>query len=260
MYIFARLFDAVARPSALVLICCVLGLVLTLRRPASRLGRKLLIAGVAALVAFAVLPLSTWMLRPLEARFPQPNPAHVDGIIVLGGAVSVPRSIDRGAPQLNALAGRMTTFAMLAQRYPMARLGFTGGNGDPFNPARSEAEFARVLFDGIGIRTVVYENASRNTRENALKLAPLMKPEPGETWLLVTSAADLPRAVGTFRSAGWPVTGYPADYHTSRRGTGFFPGLAEGLSEADWAAHEWIGLVYYRLRGWTPTLFPGPSP
>jgi len=56
------------------------------------------------------------------------------------------------------------------------------------------------------------------------------------------------------------VTGYPADYHTLRHSAGFYPGLAAGLYDADWAAHEWIGLVYYRLRGWTPTLLPGPSP
>ena len=38
-----------------------------------------------------------------------------------------------------------------------------------------------------------------------------------------------------------------------------FPGLRDGFMTVDWATHEWIGLVYYRLRGWIPSLFPGPQ-
>jgi uncharacterized SAM-binding protein YcdF (DUF218 family) len=154
----------------------------------------------------------------------------------------------------------MTTFAILAHRYPDARLLFTGGSGDPFDQSRNEAEFARALFAGLGLRGVHYENLSRNTHENATYSKEMMRPKPGETWLLVTSAADLPRAVGSFRAAGWPVTAYPADYHTLRSSSGFFPGVADGLADADWATHEWIGLFVYRLRGWTPALFPGPVP
>jgi uncharacterized SAM-binding protein YcdF (DUF218 family) len=257
LYILARAVDVVARPSMLIFICCIAGLVLTLRRKHS--GRWFLIAGIGGLVAFAILPLSTWMLRPLEQRFPPPQVMHVDGLVVLGGAISLPRSVDRGTPQLNGRAGRMTTFAMLARRYPKARVLFTGGSGDPFDQSHNEAAYARVLFDGLGLRDVRYESRSRNTHENAVYGAQMMRPKPGETWLLVTSAADLPRAVGSFRGAGWPVLGYPADYHTLRSSSGFFPGMISGLGEADWAAHEWIGLVVYRLRGWTPSLVPGPQ-
>jgi uncharacterized SAM-binding protein YcdF (DUF218 family) len=258
LYFLGRMADVAARPSMLIFLCCVIGLVLTLRRQHS--GRWFLIAGIGGLAAFAILPLSTWMLRPLEQRFAVPRPEKVDGIIVLGGAISLPRSADRGAPEFNGMAGRMTTFALLARRYPEARLLFTGGSGDPFDQAHSEAAYARALFDGLGLRSVRYEDRSRNTHENAVFSARMMRPKSGETWLLVTSAADLPRAVGSFRGAGFAVLGYPADFHTLRHGSGFFPGVITGLSDADWATHEWIGLIVYRLRGWTPSLFPGPVP
>jgi uncharacterized SAM-binding protein YcdF (DUF218 family) len=256
LFIVARITDVLVRPSMLILVCSVVGLILTLRR--RRTGPWFLMAGIGALAAFAVLPLSTWMLRPLEMRFPVPQPKKIDGIIVLGGAISVARSVDHGTPQLNAMAGRMTAFAALARRHREARLLFTGGSGDLFAQRHSEAEFARMLFEGLGLREVHYESRSRNTRENAQFSWRLMRPKPQETWLLVTSAADLPRAVGSFRAVGWPVLGYPADYHTL--GSGFFPGVVTGLSDADWAVHEWIGLLVYRLRGWMPSLFPGPRP
>ncbi len=61
------------------------------------------------------------------------------------------------------------------------------------------------------------ERASRNTFENAVLTKAMVKPKPGERWLLVTSAWHMPRSVGIFRQAGWPVIAYPTDFET--RGT-----------------------------------------
>jgi uncharacterized SAM-binding protein YcdF (DUF218 family) len=38
-----------------------------------------------------------------------------------------------------------------------------------------------------------------------------MQPKPGERWLLVTSAAHMPRAIGCFRRAGFAVEACPVD-------------------------------------------------
>jgi uncharacterized SAM-binding protein YcdF (DUF218 family) len=49
------------------------------------------------------------------------------------------------------------------------------------------------------------EPRSRNTGENSVFTKELVKPTPGERWLLVTSAQYMPRAVGCFRKVGFPV-------------------------------------------------------
>jgi uncharacterized SAM-binding protein YcdF (DUF218 family) len=87
----------------------------------------------------------------------------------------------------------------------------------------------------------------------------LVRPEPGEVWLLVTSASHMPRAMGVFRAAGWPVIAWPVNYTTGRD-----PGLwwdspfPSRLNQAEWALREWIGLVAYRLMGRTDAAFPAP--
>ncbi len=262
LYMLSKLFDIITSPSTALLLISATGLMLTLGRSRSRWTRRLLFIGIGGLVAFAVLPLGSWMIRPLETRFPTPNPMprHVDGIIVLGGAIRVDTSIDWKRPVLNEAAQRMTTFVALARRYPKARLVFTGGNADPLHAKPAEAVFARRFFDEMGLRSrgIVYESKSRNTRENALYSRRLVRPRRGQTWLLITTAADLPRAVGCFREVGWSVVPVPTDFRGARDGGGWLPGLTGGLRNANWAMHEWIGLVYYRLRGWTPSLFPGP--
>jgi uncharacterized SAM-binding protein YcdF (DUF218 family) len=59
-----------------------------------------------------------------------------------------------------------------------------------------------------------------------------------------------------FRAVGWEPTPYPADFQTGESLWAF--GLTGNLRVLDYAAHEWLGLLYYRLRGFTHELFPAP--
>ena len=52
---------------------------------------------------------------------------------------------------------------------------------------------------------IVLESRSKNTYENAVYCAELVKPKPNEHWLLVTGALHMPRAVCSFRMAGFEV-------------------------------------------------------
>jgi uncharacterized SAM-binding protein YcdF (DUF218 family) len=261
-FVLSKIFSVVLQPSTLLLLLCATGLLLTLWRNRSPWGLRFLIAGIGGLAACAVLPVGTWLMRPLEDRFPplRPMPAQVDGIVVIGGAIELDESANRGVPAFNVRAGRMIKFVALARRYPHAQLLFSGGSSDLFADNVTEADVARTFFTEMGVPPdrVIFESKSRNTRENALYSRHLAHLKPGQRWLLVTSAADMPRAVGSFRAVGWPVIAYPSDFRTYHDRAGFLPGLPGGLSDTDWAAHEWIGLLCYRLRGWTLSFFPGP--
>jgi uncharacterized SAM-binding protein YcdF (DUF218 family) len=259
LYAISRIVWTIVQPSSLLLLLCIAGTSLSLWRPRSNWGRRLLIGGVGSFAVCAFLPVGAWLLRPLEDRFPplRQIPANVDGIIVLGGAISLGESTAHEIPALNERAERMTAFVALARRYPRARLVFTGGNPEVFPVGPTEADLARNLFTGLGLdlRRILFEDRSRNTHENAVFLQRLVNPRPGENWLLVTSAADMPRAIGCFWTVGWPVVAFPVDYHARSR-AGAVPGLVAGLRDVDWAAHEWIGLAYYWSRGWILSLFP----
>jgi uncharacterized SAM-binding protein YcdF (DUF218 family) len=228
-----------------------------------RLGLALVSAVSACLVLVGLVPVGTMLARPLENRFPQPAlPRHIDGIVVLGGAVDPTLTAERGRPALNAFAERMTAFTGLARRHPRARLVFTGGNGGLTPGPITEAEVARRLFDELGLdtRRMLFENASRNTYENALFTKRLADPRPGETWLLVTSAVHMPRSVGVFRRVGWDVVPWPVAYKTGRHfDLVAAAGLSPMLGVLDLAVHEWFGLLAYRLMGWTDDLLPGPT-
>ncbi|MGH8505164.1 MAG: YdcF family protein [Stenotrophobium sp.] len=256
-FILSKIFWAMFTPAMLLLLLTLLAFLLLRRWP--RLARGLLALAVAFQLAIYLTPLPDWVLRPLENRFPQPTPAQpVDGIIVLGGALDIAVSRDRGRPELNFAGDRLTALVALARQYPGAKLVFTSGSPKLLGDGYSEADYVPAFVQSLGLdpQRLMLEKRSRNTWENAVFSKQLVQPRTGEHWLLVTSAWHMPRAIGCFRAAGWPVTAYPVDYLSalSTPDQSFAPEWR--MLKLELGLKEWAGLVAYRLMGRTPALFP----
>lgn len=255
MFLATKLISLLLAPTALMVELALIGLLL--RR------RWIVGLAVALLASCMLLPVSTWAGRPLENRFPAVTkpPAHVDGIILLGGAIDDLTSQDRQAATLNSAANRITAFVSLARRYPEARLVLTGGSGDLQQGDASEAPWALAELAALGLDTsrVMTEAKSRTTWENAMEVNRLVRPKPGETWILLTSAMHMPRSVGVFRAAGWTVLPWPVGYHTRNDLDVWLPALSNAFPALDLAAHEWTGLLAYWLQGHSSALFPAPE-
>ncbi|MBS0240745.1 MAG: YdcF family protein [Proteobacteria bacterium] len=260
-----KIFWFVTQPSSLVALVVGWALLVAIRRPAGRGWRPAIFAVVLLLVT-GLSPLASGLMLLLETRFPPPviEAARSDyaGIIVLGGAEESPVTVAPAQTQLNEAAERITEGALLARKLPSAKLVFSGGNGAVVSHERpgapSIAEFWRQV--GIPADRIAFEDKSRNTYENALYCLVLLKPKPGDRWLLVTSAYHMPRAMGVYRRAGFDVTAYPVDFRVAGHGDTLLPfgSLPAGLKRLDETAKEWVGLVSYRLLGRTDALFPAP--
>lgn len=259
-FLISKIVWTLLAPDSLLFLLLLIAWLSHRRRPV--LSRSLIGMGLLFIAALALLPLTHWCAAPLEQRFPAPGTlARVDGIIVLGGALELENTLTLQQPALNGAAERMTVFAALARQYPQARLVFTGGSGLVRNTTYKEADVARALFESIGVdqSRMVYENASRNTWENALYSKKLVDPKPGETWLLVTSAWHMPRSVGCFRKAGWEVVPYPVDYiGNDSHWAGF--NSSRQLADLGLVEKELLGLLSYHLLNRTDALFPAPRP
>ena len=264
LFLASKLFWFAVRPNTLALVLALVGLALVWggRR---RWGRWLMLAGLGYYAIILVSPASQWITMPLEDRFARPNPppAHVDGVVVLGGAVDQVLTEAHGIPALNGAAERMTEMLVLARRYPEARLVFTGGQGTFIQGEVTESDVARRLWTEMGLPEgrVIYEDRSRNTHENAVLTRDLVRPRPGETWLLVTSAQHMPRAMGVFRQAGWPgPVPWPVNYTSGGTPRAWYDApFPTRLNQFEGSLREWVGLVAYRLLGRTDALFPGPG-
>ncbi len=262
-FIFGKLVWSVLQPGNLLLLCLLAGLFLLLR--GRRRGEMLIALSAIGLLLLAVAPIGPAMLLMLEERFPPPSvlPGRIDGILVLGGAVDPRISLAYGETAFNSSVARVLAGVALARHHPEARLALIGGEGDyfPVGFAEARATFGFVVEEGIPVARIVLEERSRSTHENAVFAKELIRPGPSETWVLVTSAYHMPRAVASFRAVDWQVIPYPVDFRVDPR-TGLRANfnLLDGLSAATVAGKEWAGLVGYRLVGWTEDLFPAPPP
>jgi uncharacterized SAM-binding protein YcdF (DUF218 family) len=262
-FILSKVLGFFALPSNLLITIGLGGIALLLTR-SRRLASWLVVTSLVLLVLFGLSPLGNALMLPLEERFPPWDASHgaPDGVIVLGGVIAEDVSAARGAVALNESAERVTVAAELARRYPKLRIIFSGGTNALLFDKGAEAGFAvRQLEDlGVARERIVAEEQSRNTVENAVFSRLIANPQPGQRWLLLTSAFHMPRAIAVFRAAGFPVEAYPVDWRT----TGPmdlvrpYPSVSEGLRRTDVAVREWIGLLLYRLTGKTAELFPGP--
>lgn len=261
IFYLSKILWLFVRPSNLLLLLACVGVAL-LYTSRARLGKFILPAVLGFFVLIAFVPLGNWMLFALEQRFAVPAAlGKVDGIIVLSGAFNAKNSAFRGEPVLNHHAGRFTKFIELARQYPDAKLLFSGGAVFPMHNGVTESDIGRWFFAGQGLDAgrIQFENKSRNTHENAVFSKRLANPQPGEHWVLVTSAAHMPRSVGLFRKNGWNVTPYPAGFITMpflEPLTG--PDFAGRLERFDDAVKEWTGLIAYFALGRTSALFPAP--
>lgn len=218
-----------------------------------RAGRRLCFLLAITLFLVGVLPVGHWSLNPLENRFPPERPERVDGIILLAGDETPFLTENRKQASARESARRYITFAGLSREYPRAKLAFLGGNPDILSKdTMTNADVARALLKAVGVPTekVVIEDKSRNTYENAIMGSAAVKPGKDDNWLLVTSASHMPRALLTFRKAGWNVYPAPTNYYTAQS----FPfrlgfNVFRQLRDLNTAVYEHVGLIVYWILG-----------
>jgi uncharacterized SAM-binding protein YcdF (DUF218 family) len=262
-FVLSKVLGFFAAPSNVAIVLGLLGAVLLPTRRA-RTGTILMVASLIALALLGLSPLGNALIIPLEQRFPPWDDTRgpPDGIVVLGGGITPEVSAARNEVALNEAAERVTAGVALARRYPDARIIYSGGSGALVFGEGNEAVAAVRIFESLGIppARIIAEEQSRNTVENAVFSMLLATPRPGERWLLVTSAYHMPRAMGVFRAAGFPVEAYPVDWRTRGPQDAWrpFTTSGSGMERADTAVREWVGLLAYWLTGRSAALFPGP--
>lgn len=227
-----------------------------------RLARRLAIVTTLAVLAVCLLPVGDLLMRPLEDRFSKVDvlPAEVDGIIILGGAEQGRLSGLRGEPVLSDNSERLFAAIDLARRYPGAKLVFSGGLADLESgiPPQSDVFRDVMRMAGVPDARLVLEDQARNTDENVGLMKQLVQPQPGQHWILVTSAYHMPRSMGLFQKAGWPVAPWPVDYRGLPPTVVPRIDLVDQVSVLTVAAREWVGLAAYWATGRIDELFPGP--
>jgi uncharacterized SAM-binding protein YcdF (DUF218 family) len=236
-----------------------LGLVLLLAallRARLHRRRPLLALGLVSLFLVVVShPFTAWLLlRGLEQPYPPATLSTGEGepIVVLGGGLR------RGPQGTIGLADDSESRVLYALE--LYRLGgrpvivVTGGGQqkDRGVPPVAEVMQEALVSTGVPASAIISETQSRSTYENALLTKPILAARGTPRVVLVTDALHMPRAAAAFRAQGFEVVAAPTAHLTSetfRLREGWMPS-AQAARGTDRALHEWVGLGWYRLRGY----------
>lgn len=170
---------------------------------------------------------------------------NVQAIVVLGGGVEND-AVEYNGPALSPDAMARLLYGVYLSRSTQLPMAYTGGIGWAGQTNQtSEAEVAALALTRLGVPALRWqESQSRDTRENALLTAALLKGDDITHIALVTHAWHMPRSVRQFEAAGLQVTTAPMGYIRSDLSPllQWLPS-GKGLRDSSWVIREWLGLL-----------------
>lgn len=255
MFVFlSKLLDLLLSPLSWALLLGLGGLVL--QRGRARLSAWMQGLGLLVLYVFSTEPVANLLQRQVEAGAVSTYRPDVtyDAVIVLGGAVDADATERSGLPEYNPAVERILRgFELLRDGHARQAL-LSAGTLDTRPGALVEADvLARQLrLWGIPPERIVLEGRSRNTRENAVESERIIRERGWKKLVLITSAAHMPRALGTFEAVGLAPDTLVVDVraHDWHLRAAWWQPRASNLSAGTDALRELFGRLVYRMRGW----------
>lgn len=238
------ILTALVLPPAGPLLLLLLGLVVATRRKAT----GLLLAFVALSLAWAsstmgvALALSRVLLPEVVAVQPEAL-RPVQAIVVLGGGV-VPQAAEYGVAQPGPHTLHRIRYGVWLARQTGKPLAFAGGLGWAAAGVHQASEGGvarRVLQEEYGLQPRWVDDRSRDTSENAARMAELLAPERIRHIALVTDATHMERAAAAFRAAGFQVLPAPTHFPVaSQRDLLLWLPSASGVEWNRQLVREWL--------------------
>lgn len=241
-----------------ILVCVLACAIAQALRPRSRRPRQtLLAAAVFYLLASipAVVDVASRVLLIDRVPFTKTDlPPGRTAIVVLGSGGVTARDWDRNAYSIvDPWAAARVLEASRVFRATGAEWVISSGGrvhlDDPDVPSGESMRDALVQL-GVPRERIVVETQSRNTHDEAVIIAPMLRSLQVEHVVLVTSDTHMLRSLCTFRAAG--VNTIPAiarNPHADNRRWTRVPGH-RGLQGFGGLVHEVLGMGYYAARGW----------
>jgi uncharacterized SAM-binding protein YcdF (DUF218 family) len=252
----AAILGYVFSPSGPIVVL-VIAAIWLLRWPSSTIARRFVIAA-AVIYAFASLHIVPFGIsRLLTLGYHQFKASDVEpgttAVVVLGGGDEfVDGWTDQITVTTNVEAARVLETRRVFRLISPAWIISSGGHSDPDDRAQASSLTMRDELVRLGVpqERILLESASRNTYDEAVLVAPMLRSLGIQQLVLVTSDTHMRRALGAFRAVG--VKAVPAIAPDARLPTRWFWWIVPtdgGLELSREVTREVGGIPYYWLRG-----------
>ena len=251
MFLIGKFFLLFLKPLTWIIVFLLIGLL----NKNQKLKRKLITAGLIALIFFSNPFFFRLVAKPYEGRPVTLNISQkFEAGILLGGFVSY--NINEKRPTFNSASDRFIQTALLYKNRHIQKIIIAAGNGYVAKHDFKEAEYAKEHLVQLGVpaEDILTDPFSRNTYENAVNSKKICDSLniSGQS-LLISSAMHLPRAEKLFKKQGISVKPYPCDFTTQNIANNFWDDYllpsTSTLSNWDSFIKELIGTLVHKLQG-----------
>jgi uncharacterized SAM-binding protein YcdF (DUF218 family) len=220
-------------------------------------GKALVISSFSLFWLLSMTPVQDGLLEPLEHRYPalaldaKLGSPDDTAIVVFGGGIYARAPEYGGIEALHQSALSRTVYAAdLALRSGLSV--YPSGGEALMGNVEPEASVMRrwLIRLGVPAERIFVENKAETTWQNARRLKVMLEAHGIRRAVLVTSAWHMPRAVWSLKSQGISVIPAPCDYLERMlpyNARSYLPD-AEALYNSCLALHEYLGMLWYRIR------------
>lgn len=243
-FVFKKFISAWLMPLPLSVLLITIGCIL-LWCKREKAGRRFATTGLLILIICSCTAISDLALLPLEESYPkwegQPNQAEF--VVVMGASQSdAPRLPLTNRPNSAAIYRLMEGIAIYRAN-PDCKLILSGG-------PETTAVLAKVALSiGIPAQDLILQSDSHDTEEEVGLLKPIIQVH---RFVVVTSAAHMPRTMALFRAVGLSPIAAPTHFldrnnpHPNWRD--FMLPDTQSLERAEFAMHEYLGLLWLKIK------------
>ena len=228
------------------------------RRPGSPTARRFLI-GVALFYAIAATyavpaAIGSWLAGGYHQFQRDDAPVGTTAVVLLGGgAEHVFTWTSRPLPIPNPVgAVRVVEAARVFRMLGPAWLIVSGGVETSDEPDAATMMMRDALATmGVPPHAMKLESQSRDTHEEAVSIAAMLRELGVQHVVLVTSDIHMWRSIGAFRAQGWnAIPAIAPDPRLALPRLQWWVPTDNGLAFSAEVVHELAGIPYYRARGW----------
>jgi uncharacterized SAM-binding protein YcdF (DUF218 family) len=229
-FILKKIISAMIMPLSIALLLGIIGLIYLYINKYKQ-AKIFLSISIVLVACFSYVPFSNILMTPLETKYKpiQDIPKDVKYILLLGG--------DRYNRAWEALR--------LYHNIPDAKIITSGYAGRGKIPGAIKT--ANLLHSiGIPYEDIIIHKEPKDTKEEAMKIKETLGKQK---FFLVTSAYHMPRALALFQKEGLEPIVAPVDYKIQDSDKIVSAPMGGILMRTEQAWHEYIGLLWSKLRG-----------
>lgn len=252
MFLFKKIVGSFFLPIPLIILISFLGLFLIIFTKRQRVGKIMISVGICFLTSLSLKPISNMLLAPLENQYnsnaiiEQQYP--VEYVVVLAGGIRYDPTIPITSQLTDSTLIRLIEGIRIHRKNPGSKLIISGGSGEVLHPeAKVMADVAKAI--GIDEDVIITESDSKDTKDQAHFIKLIVD---DSQFILVTSASHMPRSMALFKKLGMEPIPAPTKHLATKRkwlSLGTFCPSASSLRNSEIAVHEYLGILWAKLRG-----------